>query len=445
MTPPRPAVSWAIIAVACIGIIVGNVALGVAEYEADDTTRLILLRLQGKVLLGASTLQPTVARRQLAALDEEAVTPALARAMAALHAAIDNPDDGPSVAALELLHRERDVVQAADEISLHDAVERAVIDPAALSPDDRSRVLDAMGWFGRVLLCHRAPSDDAERREILGEALRATAAVTAVVLAGGIGVLAGIVLLVVAAARRRDGGLRFGFRPPVPFGPWYLRAFALYLALFFGLQILPVVVGVRFADVLAFGGLIVSSAVGVTWPMVRGVPPRDAFSDLGLHRGRGVLREVASGVVGYAAILPIFAVGFVATLVLMALWSAIAPSEGGPVSHPVIEMIAEGDTAVRLALLFLASGFAPFFEETLFRGALYGDLRRRFGPVASGVLMGTLFAAIHPQGLLTVPALTALAFGFAMLREWRGSLIAPMVAHAIHNGTLVGLTWFLIG
>jgi membrane protease YdiL (CAAX protease family) len=203
---------------------------------------------------------------------------------------------------------------------------------------------------------------------------------------------------------------------------------------------------VRFAEFLAFGGLILSSVVGVVWPMVRGVPAGRVRHDLGLHRGRGVFREVASGVAGYAAVLPIFAVGFLATLALMALWTAITPTEaGGPVSHPVIEMIAEGDVAVRLTMLFLAAGFAPFFEETLFRGALYGDLRRRFGPLASGLLMGTLFAAIHPQGLLTVPALAALALGFALLREWRGSLIAPMIAHAIHNGTLIGLTWFLLG
>ena len=35
----------------------------------------------------------------------------------------------------------------------------------------------------------------------------------------------------------------------------------------------------------------------------------------------------------------------------------------------------------------------------------------------------------------------ALAFGFALLREWRDSLIAPMVGHAINNGVIVGFMW----
>ncbi len=430
---------------ACVGIIAGNIVLGFEETESDDTTRLILLRLQGKVLLGAAGLQPSAARNQLATLDDEAVTPALARAVAALHAAIDDPERGPSVTALDLLDRERDAIDDPGELALHEAVERAIASPDAVSPGDAERIRDGMGWFGRVLLAHRAPPDDPERREIMGDAFGATLAVTGVLLAGAGGVLVGIVLWVVAIGWRNAGRLPTAFDPPSDHGPWYLRAFALYVALFFGLQVLPVVTGLGFAEFLAFGGLILSSVVGVVWPVVRGVPADRAWCDLGLHRGRGVVREVASGVVGYVAVLPIFALGFLATLALMALWSAIGPTEtGGPVSHPVIEMIAGGDLAVRLTMLFLAAGFAPFFEETLFRGALYGDLRRRFGPLASGLLMGTLFAAIHPQGLLTVPALGALALGFALLREWRGSLIAPMVAHAIHNGTLIGLTWFLL-
>jgi len=33
--------------------------------------------------------------------------------------------------------------------------------------------------------------------------------------------------------------------------------------------------------------------------------------------------------------------------------------------------------------------------------------------------------------------LMLLGFGFGLLREWRGSLIAPITAHAMHNGALV--------
>jgi membrane protease YdiL (CAAX protease family) len=46
-----------------------------------------------------------------------------------------------------------------------------------------------------------------------------------------------------------------------------------------------------------------------------------------------------------------------------------------------------------------------------------------------------LFASIHPQGILGLPALGGLATLFCLLRETRNSLIAPMTAHAMVNGT----------
>ena len=58
---------------------------------------------------------------------------------------------------------------------------------------------------------------------------------------------------------------------------------------------------------------------------------------------------------------------------------------------------------------------------------------------------GFIFAVIHPQGLLAVPALTAMGFGFALLREWRDSLIAPMVAHALNNGMIVAMILAITG
>jgi len=68
------------------------------------------------------------------------------------------------------------------------------------------------------------------------------------------------------------------------------------------------------------------------------------------------------------------------------------------------------------------------------------------GPTASvlvsGVLSGLVFAVIHPQGLLAVPLLTVLALAFALVREWRGSLIPCVVAHGVNNAVV---TLVLIG
>jgi membrane protease YdiL (CAAX protease family) len=85
-------------------------------------------------------------------------------------------------------------------------------------------------------------------------------------------------------------------------------------------------------------------------------------------------------------------------------------------------------------LLFAAVVYAPLTEEILFRGAFYGHLRQRLRPFISAAIVSIVFAAIHPQGLAGIPPLAALAFSFALIREWRGSLIGPVFAHALNNG-----------
>ena len=55
-----------------------------------------------------------------------------------------------------------------------------------------------------------------------------------------------------------------------------------------------------------------------------------------------------------------------------------------------------------------------------------------------------IFAALHPQGVFAIPALAGIGIGFSLLREWRDSLIAPMVAHAINNGALVLMLWWVL-
>jgi len=69
---------------------------------------------------------------------------------------------------------------------------------------------------------------------------------------------------------------------------------------------------------------------------------------------------------------------------------------------------------------------------------LFRAFRSRWGFIVSALIGGFIFAIIHPQGWLAAPALTAMGVGFAVIREWRDSLIAPMVAHAVNNGLIVG-------
>ena len=43
------------------------------------------------------------------------------------------------------------------------------------------------------------------------------------------------------------------------------------------------------------------------------------------------------------------------------------------------------------------------------------------------------------------PVLAGMATGFAIGREWRGSIYASIVAHAVNNAVVLGLNVFVIG
>ena len=100
-----------------------------------------------------------------------------------------------------------------------------------------------------------------------------------------------------------------------------------------------------------------------------------------------------------------------------------------------------------LLLVLMLTVWAPLVEETLFRGVFYSHCRRWMAWPVAGTITGFVFAAIHPQWIWFVPGLASIGLVFAMIREWRGSLIGPIAAHALHNGTiaciLVILLWLM--
>jgi membrane protease YdiL (CAAX protease family) len=141
--------------------------------------------------------------------------------------------------------------------------------------------------------------------------------------------------------------------------------------------------------------------------------------------------------------------------VAFAILSALVKALEGPTappSHPAVELLG-GAGGMRLFLLYmLASVAAPIVEEIMFRGVLYGHLRSAVLPrvrvgsmVVAAIVSSVVFAIIHPQGVLFVPALGGLAIAFCAFRELRGSLIAPMVAHGINNAVTLTLGVLLMG
>ncbi|MGM0576357.1 MAG: CPBP family intramembrane glutamic endopeptidase [Myxococcota bacterium] len=106
------------------------------------------------------------------------------------------------------------------------------------------------------------------------------------------------------------------------------------------------------------------------------------------------------------------------------------PSE----TQPVVELFASReDLESRLLLGASVVLFAPVFEEILFRGFLYRNLRDLLGPTTAMLASGFLFAVVHFEVALLLP-LGALGAALAFLYERSGSLLVPIAVHALWNG-----------
>jgi membrane protease YdiL (CAAX protease family) len=307
---------------------------------------------------------------------------------------------------------------------------------APLAPEQRQALLARHGWFGELALSYGTSADDPARRAATWPAVRAFVLVI-LGMFGGLGALAaGITLLAIGILRWTDGRLVRRYRPPDgPTGP-FLEAFAVYIAGMVGLSALVrLVLGHR---MIGSWFVLVTLPFVVLWPLLRGVGRADWRAGLGWHRGRGFWREAGAGFVGYLAGLPLLGAGAVLTLVLTRF-------SGSDSSHPIVNELAEGGGWHFARLFLLAAAWAPVVEESMFRGAFYHYLRGRFSWPAAAALVAVLFAAVHPQGWAAIPVLGAIAFSFATIREWRGSIVASATAHAINNGVVTVFFFLLLG
>jgi membrane protease YdiL (CAAX protease family) len=371
-----------------------------------------------------SSLQPAGAPSQAAQLlpqvDGEATDPD-----EKVRAAIVAGEVGGAAAATQRLDQLPAEARDRDDVRALRAIYTAGNADAIAAPQ-RDALTQEHGWFGRLALSYGSPPDDPERRAALRPAIRTAVLLFVATAAGGLALLTGFVLLVVAFVRWLGGGFATAYRSATaPTGP-FLEAFAVYLLGMVGIAaVVRRVVGDR-AGATWF--VIVILPTVFLWPLLRGVSRADLRAGLGWHRGRGFWREAAAGFVGYLAGLPVLLAGGMITLLLQRL-------SGSDTSHPIVNEVARGGWRT-VQLFFLAAVWAPIVEETMFRGAFFHHLRARLPwPLAAGAV-ALLFAAVHPQGWAAIPVLGAIAMSLAAIREWRGSIVASAVAHAVNNGAV---------
>ncbi len=377
---------------------------------------------------------------------------------------------------------------------------------AALDESQRTVLLDDLGWFGKLALSWDQADNDPLRQEVTWDATRTALVLVALALMGIGGVIVGLILLIVALVAAVNGSLRFKYdtnRPPTPNRLIYLEAVILFLLAMIAFDALLVVTQEAVPQWVAMQAVWLTLFIPL-WVRLRGEPMGRLRSAIGWHRGRGVFREIGSGLVGYLAAIPLMGLGFGVTLLLMLLVSQlsadewadattqdtwrgteqVAPSDKswadpeqtfdpddpfgdvmqeqsadagesadqsmaidndfGPV-HPLPFELADAGGLEFLFLMLLASLWAPIVEETIFRGMLQHHLRGYRGVVVSALIVGFIFAAIHPQGLMGIPVLMSVSVSLSIIREWRGSIIAPMTMHAVHNTLLLTMAVLAFG
>jgi membrane protease YdiL (CAAX protease family) len=306
--------------------------------------------------------------------------------------------------------------------------------PEAVPAADREALIHRHGYLGRLALAHGVPADQEPRKTLEAEALRFTKRLTLVGV--GIGFLVALSLgsVVLFAVWFLRGKLRPTYTPATPPRNVYLETFALYLVLYVALGIVLRFIGPLSVQWTWTALLILP--IAWMWVSLRGISSEERRRAFGWYRGKGILREMGAGVAGYLAGLVVIALGIFITVILIRITGTRAAS-------PIVQELGGGPW--RLAGLYaLACIFAPVMEETMFRGALFHHLRQRWNWAISAILVSGIFAMLHPQGLVAVPALSSIAMVLAALREWRGSLIASMTAHACSNFLVLTLALLLL-
>jgi membrane protease YdiL (CAAX protease family) len=450
----RPLLAWLVI-LGVVGFVLGRNQRSAAEasQESDSLTQ----EMQARYLVGLSRLTGSASK---AAYDQARVL-----------------NRGPYgerlrfvTVAGELAGRE----EAREQLrELDAAVARGAIDPPSpqqreladtlqrlyreqegglakpLTADESQELRERLGWFGDLAL---APTDEEAKARALAPARRTAVGligwVGVMLLLGLAGLILGVLLLIFALLGRLQRGLECGS----PYGGVYAETFALYLLLFLGgafaLGRLPVGPDYRMAlsGVAALGGL-----AALAWPVLRGVPWRQVREEIGWTWGRRPALEPVVGVGCYLTALPLLLLGLLTYLLLNFILRHLGVPVSEP-SHPAAEWVVRSGWGVRVQVLIDACLVAPLVEETMFRGVLYRHLReascrvRRVGSVLfSAAVSSLVFAIIHPQGVVFVPVLAGLAVAFALAREWRGTLIPPMVAHGLNNGMTMLLLLVIAG
>jgi len=128
--------------------------------------------------------------------------------------------------------------------------------------------------------------------------------------------------------------------------------------------------------------------------------------------------------------------------ILSILVNAVQISLFGPNPQSLIVTIgAHRGLAALVMDLVTGAVLAPFAEEVLYRGLIFGGLAQRMPMAAAAVVSALLFAVSH--GLGVVAPIFVLGLGLAWIYARTGTIWAPIVTHAVVNAVSLLLVFAL--
>jgi len=157
---------------------------------------------------------------------------------------------------------------------------------------------------------------------------------------------------------------------------------------------------------------------------IRGFSWKEAFG----ARENRLKHDILIGISFYLAAIPIvIAIGWLYAIVLTALNIPIDQQD-------IATMFTSAATPLWLKsyLIVLAVIVAPIVEETCFRGILLPLFIRNDKPIAAIFLVSILFAFVHFH-IPSIAPLAGIAAAFSLAYIHTGSLITPIIMHAIFN------------
>jgi hypothetical protein len=153
-----------------------------------------------------------------------------------------------------------------------------------------------------------------------------------------------------------------------------------------------------------------------------------------LHQVFGLTRVSFFGLLGWS--IGLLAAAF--PILLAANELAGRALRGNVEPQPLVDLFnsaAHHHDYRAMGIIFLSAVcIQPACEEFLFRGFFYGVWKRYIGPIRSALLASLLFAAFH-NSLSAFAGLFALAVCLNIAYERTGSLLVPILMHALFNLT----------